>query len=90
MTSMSRLSLSVPPEVASDLTYLHRKLGISKSALVSRLLEGGLRDMRTLLESLPANPDPEDVVRFRGASAALITDRMAQFKNDVEASKESA
>lgn len=83
MTSVKMLSLSVPPEVASDLNFVHRKLNISKSALVTTLLQNGLRDFRVLLESLPPEPDDQDMKRFRGASAKLITDRMAAVQQDI-------
>ena len=83
MANIKRLSLSVPPEVASDLNFVHRRLNVSKSALVTTLLQDGLRDFRLLLESLPPEPDDQDMKRFRGASAELITNRMASLRQDI-------
>lgn len=87
MTNIRRLSLSVPPEVASDLNYVHRRLNVSKSALVTSLLQAGLRDFRMLLESLPPEPDDTDMKRFRGASVDMIVSRMAQLEQDLRAHK---
>lgn len=82
-----RLSLSVPPEVASDLNFVHRRLNISKSALVTTLLQDGLRDFRMLLESLPPEPDDQDMIRFRGASANVISSRIAAIQQDIQDNK---
>jgi hypothetical protein len=78
------ISLSVPPEVVSDLNYIHRRMGISKSALVTSLLKGGLPSLRQLLESLPAQPDDRDMRRFRGDSASLILSEIQKLQSDVE------
>lgn len=87
MTTIKRLSLSVPPEVAADLNFVSRRLSISKSAIVSTLLQGGLRDFRMLLESLPPDPDDTDMARFRGASAEMITHRMDSILQDIRDNK---
>ena len=79
----------VPPELASDLNFVHRRLGISKSALVTSLLQDGLRNFRLLLESLPPEPDDQDMRRFRGASADLILEQMKALQEDVETFKTS-
>jgi len=77
------VSLSLPPEVVSDLNYIHRRMGISKSALVTSLLQGGLPSLRQLLESLPPEPDDKDMKRFRGASAELILSEINRLQADV-------
>lgn len=87
MTNIKRLSLSVPPEVASDLNFVHRRLNISKSALVTTLLQDGLRDFRMLLESLPPDPSTDDMIRFRGASAEVIETRVSSLLGDLQDSK---
>jgi len=87
MTNVKRLSLSVPLEVSVDLNFVHRRLNISKSALVTSLLKDGLRDFRMLLEALPPVPDDTDMIRFRGASAKLISARMDALRLDLDDSK---
>jgi len=87
MPKISRLSISVPPELASDLNYVHRRLSVSKSALVTSLLQDGLRDFRMLLESLPESPADEDIIRFRGASAEMVLARIASLSGDLANSR---
>ena len=77
------VSLSLPLEVVSDLNYIHRRMGISKSALVSSLLKGGLPSLRQVLESLPPEPDDKDMKRFRGQSAATILSEIQRLQSDV-------
>ena len=84
MSTIKRLSLSVPLDLAADLDYVHRRIGVSKSALVSELLSPGLRDVRLLLESLPDDPTPDDLVRLRGASADLVADRVDRYQSQIE------
>lgn len=90
MTNIKRISLSVPPEVANDLNFVHRRLNISKSALVTTLLQDGLREFRMLLESLPPEPTTEDMIRFRGASANVINERMDSLRADLDHSNKGS
>jgi len=84
MSTVKRITLSVPVELADDLNYVHRRMGVSKSAFVSSLLVQGVTDLRNLLETLPEHPTPEDVVRFRGASAELAEGRIENFRSQLE------
>lgn len=83
MSTVKRISLSVPVDLARDLDYVHRRIGVSKSALVSLLLSEGLSDVRALLESIPDDPSPDDILRFRGASAELASARVNHFKSQL-------
>lgn len=76
MSTVKRISLSVPVALAEDLDYIHRRVGVSKSALVSELLTTGIGPLRELLETLPQHPTPDDLVRFRGASAEVAQARI--------------
>ena len=76
MSNVKRLSLSVPPEFASDLNFISRRMNVSKSAVVTTLMAQGLQDFRMLLETLPPEPDDQEMARFRGKSAEVITTRM--------------
>lgn len=76
MSTVKRITLSVPIELARDLDYVQRRMGVSRSAFVSSILADGVRDLRELLESLPEQPTPDDVVRFRGKSIALVDQRI--------------
>lgn len=84
---VTRLSISCPQALASDLNFVSRRLSISKSAIVTTLLQEGLRDFRMLLESLPPDPDDKDMARFRGASAEMIVARMQSIVDDIAENK---
>ena len=80
---IKRVTLSLPDDLAKDLTYIHRRIGISKSALVASLLSDAVPDLRALLEQLPPEPDDKDLLRLRGASIDLITQRMNSVLHEV-------
>jgi hypothetical protein len=84
MNSVTRITVSLPSDLAADLSYVHRRVGVSRSAFVAAFLEEGIRDLRALLESLPDSPTPDDVVRLRGDSVDLVNSRMQQFKQLME------
>lgn len=77
---MVRMSFTVPPSLRADLDYLSARLGITKSALLSELVSTPLHDLRTLVESVPDNPSEADLVRARGLSNELITQRIQSFR----------
>ena len=83
MSTVKRITLSLPVDLADDLTYVHRRVGVSKSAFVASLLAEGVHDLRALLEQLPDEPTPEDILRFRGASAELAEDRIQHFRGQL-------
>jgi hypothetical protein len=75
-----KISLTLPAEVVDDLDYVSGRLSITRSALVSSILPEGLHALRELAERLPINPTPEDVVRLRGESEALVRERIESLK----------
>jgi len=80
---VARTSMTLPDKLLDDLNYLSRRLGISKSALISELLGDNLKDMRVVFETMPEDPSKitaEQLVRFRGASAQVVKDRVKQAK----------
>ena len=79
--AMVRVSFTVPPQVRTNLDYLSARLGVSKSALISEMLEVPLSDLRELMEMVPENPTPEDVVRARGKSNSLIAHRLRNLRS---------
>lgn len=77
---MVRMSFTVPPQVRADLDYLSTRLGVTKSALISELLATPLADLRSLVEMVPDNPSQDDLLRARGKSNELITDRLQSYR----------
>lgn len=75
-----RLTFTLPPDVVSDLDYISKRVSISRSSLLGNLIAEPAHDLRTLLESVPDNPTDEDIIRARGASDALIKERLSAIK----------
>lgn len=83
MSTVKRITLSFPVDLVRDLDYVHRRLGVSRSAFVASIVSDGVRDLRELLETLPPNPTPDDVVRFRGNSIALVDQRIDDARSQL-------
>jgi len=66
--------------MASDLEYISKRMGVSKSAALTNLSAEPISDLRTLLEDLPENPTQADIIRSRGASAKIVKKRMDSLK----------
>ena len=77
---MVRVSFTIPPRLRSDLDYLSVRLGVTKSALVSQLLDTSLSDLRELMEMVPKNPTEDDILRARGKSNSLIANRLRSLR----------
>jgi hypothetical protein len=80
MAHLQKVSLALDPDVVSDLGYITTRLGVSRSALVNNLLTECVPTMRKLLEQVPLSPTPADVVRFRGDSASIVQERIADLQ----------
>jgi len=78
--NLKKISITVSPELASDLDHVAARLGVSRSAIISELLSAPVADMRAMLDQLPLNPTPADVVRYRGASAEVVKDRLTNLQ----------
>lgn len=79
--NLSKISITAPPELVADLDYVAGRLGVSRSALIAQVLPEPLRTMRALLEQVPLNPTPEDVLRFRGESAGLVRQKIDSLRD---------
>lgn len=78
--NLSKISITIPPELLADLDYVSGRLGVSRSALVAEVLPDALGVMRKLLEQVPLNPTPDDVLRFRGESAEIIKQKIESIR----------
>jgi hypothetical protein len=80
MTTLKRVSLSLPISVADDLDYISSRLGVSRSAFVSQMLvSADLGQMRSLLSSIPVQPSEADTKRFRGESREFVKDQLTRL-----------
>lgn len=78
--NLSKISITIPPELLANLNYVSGRLGVSRSALVAEVLPDALGVMRKLLEQVPLNPTPEDVRRFRGESAEIVKRKIESIR----------
>lgn len=78
--NLSKISITIPPELLADLDYVSGRLGVSRSALIARVLPNALGVMRTMLEQVPLNPTPEDALRFRGESAEIVRKKIDSIR----------
>jgi hypothetical protein len=60
---------------------VHRRIGVSRSVFVGSLLAEAVHDLRLLLEAVPDDPSPDDLIRFRGESARLALDRVQSLRD---------
>lgn len=81
MATLRRVSLSIPGELADNLDYISRRLGISRSAFVTQLLlEGQMGHLANLLRSIPEQPTEADARRFRGDSRAYVREQLERLQ----------
>lgn len=78
---MVRMSFTVPPSLRTNFDYLSSRLGVTKSALLTGLISAPLRDLRSLMETVPDNPTKEDVLRASGRSNELIAARLRSLRS---------
>lgn len=80
---MPRTSLTLPAETLEDVKFVSRRLGITRSALISELLVDVLGPLKSMLLCIPEDPadmSPDDVKRLRGESADIIRSRIKELK----------
>ena len=83
---MERCSFTLPSQVKKDLSYVAKRVGVGRSALVSEMLGSGLSEMAAVLRALPADTSgltDGEFRRFRGASVDIVRNRMAALENAV-------
>ena len=80
----TRVNLSLPDDVAEELTLLAETLGVSRSAFLSAYLARRIRRLRMVAEEFAVldPPDPSGAVRrYRGDSVGRVL-RMAEWIAD--------
>lgn len=79
--NLRKISVTIPPDLVDDMDYVAARLGVSRSALIAGILPESLHLMRSMLEQVPLNPSPDDVLRFRGESAELVRQKIDSLKD---------
>lgn len=91
MAAVSRLTFSLSQSTAKDLTYISRRLGISRSGLADQVLSGACHDMIQVIESLPTvSAETEEELdgqakRLRGASIKVVANRLHGLRESLDA-----
>lgn len=85
MSKMPRVSFTLPAQVVKDLAFVSERLVVSRSSIIGDILGEPLSDLRSLLEQLPASPTEGDVLRLRGKSQELITQRLSELRGVMDA-----
>lgn len=80
MTKTQKISVSLPTDLVSKLDYLAGRLGVSRSALMAEVLGESITRAADLVQLIPPNPTPADVLRMRGESEDLVRQRVAQLQ----------
>lgn len=81
MSKSRKVSLSLDANLVANLDYLSSRLSVSRSALVTQLLLDGVAHMRRLVQVIPPNPTPADLVRMRGESIEEVRARIESLKS---------
>lgn len=83
--------MSLPPGVVRDLDFVARRLRFTRSGLLSAVLAEAIGPLVTIANSLPPAGDDvtsDDVRRFRGVSAQVISETVAEYSKGEQDAKE--
>jgi len=81
---MGRVSLTIPDDILANLLYVSKRMGISRSSLVSSVLEGSVAHMKDMLELIPEDATSlsgSEVKRMRGLSVDIIKDQIQALED---------
>lgn len=74
-----RTTLSLPASLATDISRLAKRLGVSQSAMLSELLADPIAALCAIFDELPqAGATSADVRRAKGKGLAMIREAMAE------------
>mgnify|MGYP007006689445 CR=1 FL=1 len=82
--SGTRVTFYLRNEVSDAVTLVSKRMGISKSILVNKLLEVPLNDLVELLAIIPEKPTGADILRFKGRSMEVVNERVQQMRDVLE------
>lgn len=77
---MRKITISMPDNLVTNLDYLAARIGASRSAIIAEFLAEGVLQSRRLLELVPPNPTPADLLRMRGQSEQVVRERISSLQ----------
>lgn len=80
---LARATFVLSKKVNSDLAYLSRRMGRSRSALVREVLEPGITEMAALLRSVPDQPTSDQVDMFADSAVAAVEEIAFQLRREL-------
>jgi hypothetical protein len=80
MSKNNRMTFTLNRQMCEDLSYLSGRLRVSRSAIVVQLFSDALHDFAELVAQVPESPTNTDIVRMRGDSARVISERLASYQ----------
>lgn len=81
MSSVKRLTVSLDSELVDEINFLHRRLGVSRSAMLNEFLREGLMAISAVYRELPESPTERDLVRLRGRSLEVVRSRILEAES---------
>ncbi|WP_270832374.1 CopG family transcriptional regulator [Aeromonas sp. QDB03] len=82
--NLSKVSVTLPPDLVESLDQIASRLGVSRSALISDFLSEAVGTLRPLLDTIPLSPTEADKLRFRGESEEVIKQRLESLKGMID------
>lgn len=76
MEGFKKITVSLPSDFVASLDLVSKRLGVSRSAFLAMVAAEPVNELAGLLRELPLEPEPRDVVRFRGRSVELAQARL--------------
>lgn len=81
MSSVKRLTVSLDADLVDEINFLHRRLGLSRSAMLNEFLRGGVMAVSSAYRDLPAVPTDRDLLRLRGRSLEVVRERIREAES---------
>lgn len=78
MSFVKRLTVSLDADLVDEIDFLHRRLGVSRSAMLNEFLRQGVMAISAAYRELPESPTDRDLVRLRGRSLAIVRERIQE------------
>ena len=82
-SNLARATFVLSKSVDSDIAYLSRRMGRSRSSLVREVLEPVMTEMASLLRSFPDQADADQVDLFADTAIARVDEIADQVRREL-------